>query len=401
MSKTLVIGAGGVSHAAVHKMAMNKEIFGEITLASRRQFKCDDIARSVQEKTGVTIKTAEVDAMDVAAVVVLIKESGADLLVNLALPYQDLKLMDACLGAGVNYLDTANYEPEDNARFEYHWQWAYQDRFEEAGLTAILGSGFDPGVTSVFAAWIRKHKLDTIRQIDVLDCNGGDNGKAFATNFNPEINIREVTAEARHWENGDWVVTPAMSHKVAFDFPGVGEKNMYLMYHEELESMKTHFPEIQRARFWMTFGDSYINHVTVLQNVGMTSIEPVVHKGEEIIPLQFLKTVLPDPGDLGEVTKGKTCIGDIITGTKNGAEKTYYIYNVCDHEECYREVGSQAVSYTTAVPAMIGAAMVKKGVWRDAGVWNMEQLDPDAFMEMLNEHGLPWHVAELNAPVDF
>ncbi|WP_343563373.1 saccharopine dehydrogenase family protein [Kiloniella sp. b19] len=401
MSKTLVIGAGGVSHAALHKMAMNADIFGEITLASRRKFKCDAIAKSVLEKTGVSIKTAEVDAMDVAATVALIRESGADLLVNLALPYQDLKLMDACLEAGINYLDTANYEPEDNAKFEYHWQWAYQDRFREAGLTAILGSGFDPGVTSVFATWIRKHKLDSIRQVDVLDCNGGDNGKAFATNFNPEINIREVTADARHWENGDWVVTPAMTEKVAFDFPGVGEKNMYLMYHEELESMKTHFPEIERARFWMTFGDAYINHVTVLQNVGMTSIEPVMHEGKEIIPLQFLKTVLPDPGDLGEVTKGKTCIGDIITGSKDGVEKTYYIYNICDHEECYREVGSQAVSYTTAVPAMIGAAMVKKGIWNEPGVWNMEQLDPDAFMDMLNEHGLPWQVTELDGPVEF
>ena len=403
MGKTLVIGAGGVSSAAVHKMAMNSEIFSDITLASRRKFKCDDIAKSVKERTGVEIKTAEVDAMDVAAVVALIKESGAELLVNLALPYQDLKLMDACLEAGINYLDTANYEPEDEAKFEYHWQWAYQERFKEAGLTAILGSGFDPGVTSVFAAWLKKHKLDSIRQIDVLDCNGGDNGQAFATNFNPEINIREVTADARHWENGDWVTTPAMTHKVTFDFPEVGEKNMYLMYHEELESMKTHYPEIQRARFWMTFGDAYINHVRVLEGIGMTSIEPVMHEGHEIIPLQFLKSVLPNPGDLGALTKGKTCIGDIATGqAKDGSgEKTYYIYNICDHEECYAEVGSQAVSYTTGVPAMIGAAMVLKGIWSEPGVWNMEQLDPDAFMDMLNEHGLPWQVHELDGPVEF
>ncbi|WP_068083703.1 saccharopine dehydrogenase family protein [Polycladidibacter stylochi] len=403
MSSTLVIGAGGVSSAAVHKMAMNADIFGKITLASRRKFKCDDIAASVKEKTGVVIETAEVDAMDVAAVVALIKQSGAQLLVNLALPYQDLKLMDACLEAEIHYLDTANYEPEDEAKFEYHWQWAYQERFKEKGLTAILGSGFDPGVTSVFATWIKKHKLDSIRQIDILDCNGGDNGKAFATNFNPEINIREVTAEARHWEKGDWVTTPAMSHKVAFDFPGVGEKNMYLMYHEELESLKTHFPEINRARFWMTFGDAYINHVKVLEGIGMTSIEPVMHEGHEIIPLQFLKSVLPDPSGLGELTKGKTCIGDIITGdAKDGSgEKTYYIYNICDHEECYAEVGSQAVSYTTGVPAMIGAAMVLKGIWNEPGVWNMEQLDPDGFMEMLNTQGLPWQVHELNGPVDF
>lgn len=401
MGKTLVIGAGGVSSAAVHKMAMNSDIFTDITLASRRIFKCDEIAAGVKSRTGVTINTAEVDAMDVPAVVALIRKTGAELLVNLALPYQDLVLMDACLEAGIHYLDTANYEPEDEAKFEYHWQWAYQDKFKAAGLTCILGSGFDPGVTSIFATWLKKHKLDTIRQIDVLDCNGGDNGKAFATNFNPEINIREVTADARHWENGNWVTSPAMSHKVTFDFPAVGEKNMYLMYHEELESMKTHFPEIERARFWMTFGDAYINHVQVLEGIGMTSIKPVIHNGQEIIPLQFLKSVLPDPSDLGELTKGKTCIGDIATGLKDGVEKTYYIYNICDHEVCYAEVGSQAVSYTTGVPAMIGAAMVLKGIWREPGVWNTEQLDPDPFMEMLNQHGLPWEVHELDGPVEF
>ncbi|KJZ18624.1 saccharopine dehydrogenase [Loktanella sp. S4079] len=401
MEKVLVVGAGGVGAVAVVKMAMHPEIFKEITLASRTVSKCDEIAANVKARTGVTIKTAALDAMDVAATVALIKETGAELVVNLALPYQDLALMDACLEAGVHYLDTANYEPEDEAKFEYHWQWAYQERFEKAGLTAVLGSGFDPGVTSIFATWIRKHKLDGIRLIDVLDCNGGDNGKPFATNFNPEINIREVTATARHWENGDWVETPAMSHKVAFDFPAVGEKNMYLMYHEELESMKTHFPEIERARFWMTFGDAYINHVTVLQNIGMTSIEPVTYEGHEIIPLQFLKAVLPDPSDLGALTKGKTCIGDIITGPAGDGEKTYYIYNICDHEECYAEVGSQAVAYTTGVPAMIGAAMMMKGIWLEPGVWNTEQLDPDAFMDMLNTDGLPWQVVELDGHPEF
>ncbi|MCV6596571.1 MAG: saccharopine dehydrogenase family protein [Mangrovicoccus sp.] len=403
MGKVLVVGAGGVSSAAVHKMAMNAEVFTEITLASRRKFKCDEIAASVKTRTGIEIATAELDAMDVAATVALIRQTGAELLVNLALPYQDLVLMDACLEAGCHYLDTANYEPEDNAKFEYHWQWAYQDKFREAGLTAILGSGFDPGVTSVFATWLRKHKLDGIRQIDILDCNGGDNGQSFATNFNPEINLREVLADARHWEQGDWQVTPAMTHNVAFDFPGVGEKNMYLMYHEELESLSTHFPEIERARFWMTFGDAYITHAKVLQNVGMTRIDPVMHNGQEIIPIQFLKTLLPDPGDLGALTKGKTCIGDIATGpAKDGSgEKTYYIYNICDHEVCYAEVGSQAVSYTTGVPAMIGASMVLKGLWREAGVWNMEQLDPDPFMEMLNTQGLPWEVHELSGPVEF
>ncbi len=401
MKNVLVVGAGGVGAVAVVKMAMHPEIFEKITLASRTVSKCDDIARNVKERTGVVINTAQIDAMDVPATAALIRETGAELVVNLALPYQDLALMDACLEAGVHYLDTANYEPEDNAKFEYHWQWAYQDRFKAAGLTAILGSGFDPGVTSIFATWIRKHKLDSIRLIDILDCNGGDNGKAFATNFNPEINIREVTATARHWENGDWVETPAMTRKVAFDFPAVGEKNMYLMYHEELESLKTHFPEVERARFWMTFGDAYINHVTVLQNIGMTRIDPVIYEGKEIIPLQFLKAVLPDPSDLGALTKGKTCIGDIITGPSGDSEKTYYIYNICDHEECYAEVGSQAVAYTTGVPAMIGAAMMMKGIWLEPGVWNTEQLDPDAFMEMLNTDGLPWQVVELDGHPEF
>ena len=401
MGKVLVVGAGGVGSVAVHKMAMNPDIFTEISLASRTKSKCDDIAASVKSRTGVDVATYALDAMDVSATVALLKQTGAELLVNLALPYQDLVLMDACLEAGVPYLDTANYEPPEEAKFEYSHQWAYQDKFREAGLAAVLGSGFDPGVTSVMATYIRKHKLDGIRQIDVLDCNGGDNGKAFATNFNPEINIREVTAPARHWEDGKWVESPAMSTKVPFDFPGVGEKNMYLMYHEEMESLSTHFPEIERARFWMTFGDAYINHVTVLQNVGMTSIEPVMHDGKEIIPLQFLKTVLPDPGELGELTKGKTCIGDIITGPKDGVEKSYYIYNICDHEECYREVGSQAVAYTTGVPAMIGAAMMLQGHWNEPGVWNTEQLDPDPYMEMLNTQGLPWKIVELDGPVDF
>ena len=403
MEKVLVVGAGGVGSVSVTKMAMHPEIFKEITLASRTVSKCEDIAANVKERTGVTIRTAQLDAMNVADTVALIKETGAELLVNLALPYQDLVLMDACLEAGIHYLDTANYEPEDEAKFEYKWQWAYQERFKAAGLTAILGAGFDPGVTSIMATWVRKHKLDGIRLIDVLDCNGGDNSKPFATNFNPEINIREVTAPARHWENGAWIETPAMTHKYEFDFPEVGKKNMYLMYHEELESMSTHFPEIERARFWMTFGDAYINHVTVLQNIGMTSIEPVIHNGQEIIPLQFLKTVLPDPSELGELTKGKTCIGDIITGPAKdgGAEKTYYIYNICDHEECYAEVGSQAVAYTTGVPAMIGAAMVMNGTWREPGVWNTEQLDPDAFMDMLNTDGLPWQVVELDGHPEF
>ena len=401
MSKVLVIGAGGVSSVAVHKMAQLPEVFSAVTLASRRRFKCDAIAASVKQRFGYDVETAEVDADDVDATAALIERVQPKLVVNLALPYQDLAIMDACLRTGVDYLDTANYEPRDEARFEYRWQWAYQGRFREAGLMALLGSGFDPGVTSVFATWIRKHLLDRIETLDILDCNGGDHGQHFATNFNPEINIREVTAPARHYENGEWVETPALSTKQVFDFDQVGEKNMYLMYHEELESLAKHLPEIERIRFWMTFGDQYLKHLEVLQNVGMTRIDPVMYEGREIIPLQFLKAVLPEPASLGETTKGKTNIGDIATGTKDGVRKTFYVYNVCDHEEAYRETGNQAVSYTTGVPAMIGAALMLTGAWRGEGVFNIEQLDPDPFMEMLNKHGLPWQVRELEEPLAF
>lgn len=402
MSKVLVIGAGGVGSVAVHKMAMNADIFSDITLASRTLSKCDAIAQSVKERTGVVIKTAQIDADDVAATTALIKLYNPRLVVNLALPYQDLAIMDACLAAGVHYMDTANYEPRDEAHFEYSWQWAYQERFEKAGLMALLGSGFDPGVTSVFATYLKKHYLDRIDTLDILDCNGGDHGQHFATNFNPEINIREVTAPARHWENGQWVTTPALSHKQTFDFEAVGPKNMYLMYHEELESLARHLPEIQRIRFWMTFGDAYLKHLEVLQNVGMTRIDPVMYEGKEIIPLQFLKAVLPEPSTLGATTKGKTNIGDIATGiAKDGSTKTYYIYNICDHEEAFAETGNQAVSYTTGVPAMIGAAMILTGAWSGEGVFNMEQMDPDPYMDMLNRHGLPWQVKELQGPLAF
>ena len=401
MAKVLVIGAGGVGSVAVHKMAMNAGIFSEIALASRTKSKCDAIAASVKERTGVTIDTYQIDADDVAATTALLNEVKPVLVVNLALPYQDLNIMDACLAAGVNYMDTANYEPIDEAKFEYKWQWAYQERFKEAGLMALLGSGFDPGVTSVFATWLRKHKLDTIRTLDILDCNGGDHGQHFATNFNPEINIREVTAPARHWLNGEWIETPALTIRETFDFEAVGPKNMYLMYHEELESLAHHIPEIERIRFWMTFGDAYITHLTVLQNVGMTRIDPVMYEGKEIIPLQFLKAVLPEPASLGATTKGKTNIGDIATGLKDGVEKTFYIYNICDHEDAYRETGNQAVSYTTGVPAMIGAALMVQGIWSGTGVFNIEQLDPDPYMDMLNQHGLPWQVKELAGPLAF
>jgi len=401
MAKVLVIGAGGVGSVCVHKMAMNPDIFTGIALASRTKAKCDAIAESVKQRTGVGIATYQIDADDVAATTALIREVRPVLVVNLALPYQDLHIMDACLAAGVNYMDTANYEPIDEAKFEYKWQWAYQDKFREAGLTALLGSGFDPGVTSVFATWLRKHKLDTIRTLDILDCNGGDHGQPFATNFNPEINIREVTAPARHYLNGKWVETPAMTIRQNFVFEGVGPKNMYLMYHEELESLARHLPEIERIRFWMTFGDAYIQHLTVLQNVGMTRIDPVIYEGKEIIPLQFLKAVLPEPASLGPTTKGKTNIGDIATGFKDGEERTFYIYNICDHEEAYHETGNQAVSYTTGVPAMIGAALLVQGVWGGAGVFNIEQFDPDPYMDMLNKHGLPWQVKELAGPLEF
>lgn len=401
MSKVLVIGAGGVGSVAVHKMAKWPDMFSEITLASRRVAKCDAIATSVKSRTGVSIITAELDADNVEATKRLIEKTGASLVVNLALPYQDLNIMEACLAAGADYLDTANYEPLDEAKFEYHWQWAYQERFEKAGLTALLGSGFDPGVTNVFTAYIAKHHIQNMQTLDILDCNGGDHGQHFATNFNPEINIREVTAPARHWQDGAWVETPALSHKQSFDFPQVGNRNMYLMYHEELESLSKHFPELTRARFWMTFGDAYLTHLNVLENIGMTSIEPIIYEGQEIVPLQFLKAVLPEPSGLGETTKGKTCIGNIISGIHEGRPKTVYLYNVCDHEACFAEVGSQAVSFTTGVPAMIGASLILDKSWRKPGVWNMEQFDPDPFMDRLNIYGLPWHITELPAALDF
>ncbi len=411
MSKVLVIGAGGVGSVAVHKMAQvslgSPDIFSEIHLASRTRAKCEAIAESVKSRTGVSIGTYEIDAEDIPALSALIERIGPKLVVNLALPYQDLAIMEACLRTGVHYLDTANYEPRDQAKFEYKWQWALHDRFREKGLMALLGSGFDPGVTSVFAMWLKKHKLKTIRTLDILDCNGGDHGQAFATNFNPEINIREVTAPARHWLNGEWVETPAMTIRENFDFEQVGPKNMYLMYHEELESLAKFVPEMERARFWMTFGDEYIKHLTVLQNVGMTRIDPVMYQGHEIIPLQFLKAVLPEPASLGPTTRGKTNIGDIATGEAldGSGDKTFYIYNICDHEDAYHETGNQAVSYTTGVPAMIGAAMMLSGAWQgpngEGGVFNMEQFDPDPFMDMLNAHGLPWQVKELAGPLEF
>ncbi|WP_319778774.1 saccharopine dehydrogenase family protein [Maridesulfovibrio sp.] len=392
MSKVLIIGAGGVGSVTVHKCAMLPEAFTEIHLASRTLSKCEAIARSVKERTGVDVPTYQVDADNVRETVELINKVKPDLLVNLALPYQDLPLMDACLEAGVNYLDTANYEPPEEAKFEYKWQWAYQDRFKEAGLMALLGSGFDPGVTNVFAAHAQKHHFDEINELDIIDCNAGDHGQAFATNFNPEINIREITQRGRYWERGEWVETDPLSWSMDYDFPeGIGKKKCYLMYHEELESLALHLKGLKRARFWMTFGEQYLTHLRVLEGIGMTSIEPIEYNGQMIQPLQFLKAVLPEPGSLGPLTKGRTCIGNVMKGIKDGKEKKMYIYNICSHEAAYEEVGSQAISYTTGVPAMIGAMLMVTGKWSGKGVFNMEQLDPDPFMEALNKYGLPWN----------
>ena len=391
MGKALIIGAGGVASVAVHKCCQNSDVFGEIMIASRTKAKCDALKAKLDGEGGKTIiHTAQVDADDVAQLVALIEGFKPDVVLNLALPYQDLTIMEACLATKTSYVDTANFEPRDSAHFEYKWQWAYHDKFKEAGITALLGSGFDPGVTGVFSAYALKHHFDEIHEIDILDANGGDHGYPFATNFNPEINIREVSAKGSYWENGQWIETEPMAIKRVYDFDQIGPKDMYLLHHEELESLALNIPGIKRIRFFMTFGQSYLTHLKCLENVGMTSIEPIMYEGREIIPLQFLKAVLPDPSSLGPRTVGKTNIGCIFRGVKDGKEKTYYIYNVCDHQESYREVGSQAISYTTGVPAMIGAMMVMNGTWRKPGVFNVEQFDPDPFMEALNRWGLPW-----------
>ena len=394
MGKALIIGCGGVASVAIHKCCQNSEFFEEICIASRTVSKCDALKEKLQGTTKTKITTAQVDADNVEELVALIRKVQPDVVLNLALPYQDLHIMDACLETGVHYVDTANYEPEDTAKFEYKWQWAYKERYEKAGITALLGSGFDPGVTSVFSAYALKHYFDEINYIDILDCNAGDHGYPFATNFNPEINIREVSAKGSYWENGHWVETEPMEIKRVYDFPEIGEKDMYLLHHEEIESLALNIPGIKRIRFFMTFGESYLTHLRCLENVGMTSIEPIMYEGKEIIPLQFLKAVLPDPSSLGPRTKGKTNIGCIFTGKKDGVEKTIYIYNTCDHQECYKEVGSQAVAYTTGVPAMIGTMMLMTGTWQGPGVFNIEEFDPDPFMDALNKWGLPWKIKE-------
>ncbi|MBP8850881.1 MAG: saccharopine dehydrogenase family protein [Breznakibacter sp.] len=387
MSKVLVIGAGGVGTVVVRKMAMVPEVFSEILLASRTKSKCDVIAAACGTDR---VKTASVDADNVPELVKLIKEFKPEIVVNVALPYQDLHIMDACLETGVAYLDTANYEPLDEAKFEYSWQWAYQDKFKKAGLTAILGCGFDPGVTSIWTAYAAKHHFDEIHYLDIVDCNAGDHGKAFATNFNPEINIREVTQKGKYWENGKWVETaPHEIHK-PLNYPNVGPKESYVIYHEELESLVKNFPTLKRARFWMTFGQEYLTHLRVIQNIGMAGIAPVMYEGREIVPIQFLKAVLPNPGDLGENYTGETSIGCRIKGIKDGVEKTYAVYNNCKHQDAYNETGAQGVSYTTGVPAMIGAMMYLQGKWKKSGVFNVEEFNPDPFLEQLNIHGLPW-----------
>lgn len=392
MKKVLIIGAGGVGRVVTHKCAQMSDVFGEVWLASRTKSKCDAISAEL----GGRVKTAQVDADNSGETAALIKKIGADVLINVALPYQDLTLMDACLEAGIPYIDTANYEPPEIPKFEYKWQWAYQDKFKNANLMAVLGSGFDPGVTNMYCAYAQKHLFDEINYVDILDCNAGDHGLPFATNFNPEINIREITANGRYWKNGKWITTKPLEIRADFDYPEVGVKPSYLLYHEELESLSKNLKGLKQIRFWMTFGDKYINHLTVLQNVGMTSIKPIKIKGVEIEPLEFLKAVLPDPASLGPLTKGKTNIGCIFDGYKNGERKKYYIYNVCVHEECYAETNSQAISYTTGVPAACAGRMVATGKWSGAGVFNMEQLDPDPFLDAVSKFGLPYKVVELD-----
>ena len=386
MNRVLIIGAGGVGGVVAHKCAQTPEFFGEIVLASRTRDKCEKVAAQIKRP----IRTAQVDADDPKQVAALIREVKPALVINVALPYQDLAIMDGCLEAGVDYLDTANYEPPEVAKFEYSWQWAYRERFEKAGRMALLGCGFDPGVTNVFCAYALKHHFDEIHEVDIMDCNAGSHGKAFATNFNPEINIREITQRGRYWENGKWIETEPFAVHRTFDFPEIGPREMYLLYHEEMESLVLNIKGLKRIRFWMTFGQEYLTHLRVLQNIGLTRIDPVDYEGHKIVPLRFLKSVLPEPSSLGENYTGKTNIGCLIKGIKNGQPRSYYVYNVCDHAECYREVKAQAVSYTTGVPAMIGGIMMLSKIWRKPGVFNVEEFDPDPFMAALKKHGLPW-----------
>jgi saccharopine dehydrogenase (NAD+, L-lysine forming) len=398
MAKVLIIGAGGVGAVVAHKCASVPEVFSEIMLASRTKSKCDKIAAAIGDNR---IQTAQVDADNVLDTIALIKSFKPDLLINVALPYQDLPLMDACLATNTNYMDTANYEPKEVAKFEYKWQWAYHERFRDSGIMALLGCGFDPGVTGIYTAYAAKHYFDEIRHLDIVDCNAGDHGKAFATNFNPEINIREITQKGKYWENGEWIEIEPMSVHKPINYPDIGNKESYLLYHEELESLVKHYPTIKRARFWMTFGQKYITVLNVLQEIGMTSIKPVLFEGREIVPLQFLKAVLPEPSSLGAGYKGETSIGCQIRGIKNGKERTYYIWNNCSHETVFKEIGAQAVSYTTGVPAMLGAKMILEGKWAGKGVFNVEEFNPDPFMAEIGKYGLPWNeLVDKELPVE-
>ncbi len=392
MANILIIGAGGVGRVVVHKCVQNRDFFKKITLASRRISSCKTIQSEVGDSS---IDIAEVDANSVEELVALIERVEPDMVLNIALPYQDLTIMEAALRCRVHYLDTANYEHPDSAKFEYKEQWAYHDRFKDANITALLGSGFDPGVTNVFCAYLQKHYFDEIESIDILDCNDGDHGYAFATNFNPEINLREVSSNGRYWEDGKWIETEPMEIKISWDYPQIGKRDSYLLYHEEMESLVKHIKGLKRIRFFMTFSQSYLTHMKCLENVGMLGIKEIEHNGSKIVPIQFLKTLLPDPSSLGAKTKGKTNIGVVAIGLKDGVKKRLYIYNVSDHQKCYKETLSQAVSYTTGVPAMIGAKMVLSGLWAKSGVYNMEQFDPDPFMDELKLQGLPWFVEEL------
>ena len=388
MGKVMIVGAGGVGNVVAQKCAREKDVFSDILLASRTKSKCDHITSNIKDGK---ISTAQVDANSVSELTALIKDFQPELIINVALPYQDLPIMDACLQTGVHYLDTANYEPIDEAKFEYSWQWAYKKRFEDAGIMALLGCGFDPGVTGIYTAYALKHHFDEIHYLDIIDCNGGDHGKAFATNFNPEINIREITQKGKYWTNGDWKEIDPMSIHLPIEYPNIGIRESYLLYHEELESLVKNIPTIKRARFWMTFGEAYINHLQVLQNVGMTSIEPINYEGKEIVPLQFLKAVLPEPSDLGENYTGETSIGCQIKGMKDGKDRTYYIWNNCKHQNAWKDVRAQGVSYTTGVPAMLGAKMMLTDQWMKPGVYNVEEFDPDPFMEEVGKYGLPWN----------
>ena len=390
MGKAMIIGAGAVAGVVAHKCCQNPDVFEEICIASRTKSKCDALKEKL-DGGKTKIETAQVDADNVPELVQLIRGIRPDIVINVALPYQDLHIMDACLEAGVDYVDTANYEPPETAHFEYKWQWDYRDRYEKAGITALLGSGFDPGVTGVYSAYAQKHYFDEIHSIDIVDANAGDHGYKFATNFNPEINIREVSAKGSYFENGRFIETEPMEIKRVYDLPEIGPKDIYLLHHEELESLAKNIKGVKRIRFWMTFSQSYLSHLRALEDVGMTSIEPIEFEGKKIVPLQFLKAVLPDPSTLGPRTKGKTNIGCIFQGVKDGKERTYYVYNICDHQACYREVGSQAVAYTAGVPAMIGAMMVLTKKWKKPGVFNVEEFDPDPYMDAMNRCGLPWH----------